>query len=253
MQVFGSTYAAVYDSLYQNKDYDGEIDLLERVFRRYATRPVRDVLDLGCGTGNHALRLAAKGYRVLGIDRSLEMLEVAQSKSSQYENVHFEQADIRRLNLNETSDAVLMMFGVLGYQLDNADILDALRGARRHMRPDGLLLFDVWYGPTVLAQGTEQRVRTIRQNDTTWVRKSSGSLETDRSLCHVEFEFQRMEGETALTEIRECHTVRYFFPEEIDCFLESSGFRLLRLGEFPALDNQPSDHTWNAVAVATAA
>ena len=81
MQVFGSTYAAGYDALYQAKDYDGEVDLLEGIFRRYAGRPVRDILDVGCGTGNHALRLAAKGYRVLGIDRSLDMLEVAKYKS----------------------------------------------------------------------------------------------------------------------------------------------------------------------------
>ena len=253
-QVFGSTYAAGYDALYQEKDYDGEVDLLDGIFRRYARRPVRDVLDLGCGTGNHALRLAAKGYRLLGIDRSMDMLEVAQHKSpGQLQNVRFEQADIRRLNLSARLDAVLMMFGVLGYQLEDADVLDALRGARRHLRPDGLLVFDVWYGPAVLAQGTQERVRTIRQNGTIWKRKSSGTLEPKRNLCHVEFDLQRMEGGRVLTETKECHAVRYFFPEEIGRFLDSTGFRLLRLGAFPAIHNQPSDGTWNVMAVAAAA
>jgi ubiquinone/menaquinone biosynthesis C-methylase UbiE len=61
--IFGPAYASAYDAFYADKDYNAECDLIEGAFRRHATQPVSSVLDLGCGTGNHALRLARRGYR----------------------------------------------------------------------------------------------------------------------------------------------------------------------------------------------
>jgi len=73
-QVFGQAYADQYDLLYHDKDYEAECDLLEEVFRRYGQEPIKSILDLGCGTGNHAILLARRGYRVTGVDLSADML-----------------------------------------------------------------------------------------------------------------------------------------------------------------------------------
>ena len=80
--VFGCGYADQYDLLYSDKDYEAECDLLEEVFRRYGTGPVQTILDLGCGTGSHALLLARRGYQVTGVDRSQEMLAQARQKAA---------------------------------------------------------------------------------------------------------------------------------------------------------------------------
>jgi predicted TPR repeat methyltransferase len=71
--VFGTEYARSYDAIYREKDYDFECDLLERVFSECADNPVRNVLDLGCGTGNHSLRLAGRGYGVTGVNGAREI------------------------------------------------------------------------------------------------------------------------------------------------------------------------------------
>src|SRR5207248_11417549 len=68
--VFGPQYAEAYDTLYRDKDYSAECDAIEHVFRLYGIGPVRRVLDLGCGTGGHAVPLAERGYEVVGVDRS---------------------------------------------------------------------------------------------------------------------------------------------------------------------------------------
>ena len=80
MAVFGS-YAQFYDSFYRDKDYAGECDFLEQMFSRHATATVREILDLGCGTGGHVLRLLERGYDVSGVDRSEEMLASARHKA----------------------------------------------------------------------------------------------------------------------------------------------------------------------------
>ena len=252
-EVFGKVYAPAYDMLYREKDYAGEVELLSHVFRQYAPQSVRTLLDLGCGTGNHALRLAASGYQVVGVDRSSEMLSVAEQKAREQNlAVQFHQADIRNVELGKTCDAVLMLFAVLGYQTENDDIKSVLQTARRHLRSDGLLVFDVWYGPAVVAQGPQERVRTIEDAGSTWVRTSSGRLDAQRNCCEVDFHLRHMQAGRMLEETNECHTMRYFFPDEIDQFLNDSGFRLLRLGAFPAFNREPDHTTWNVMAVAVA-
>src|SRR5258706_13298100 len=79
--VFGEQYSALYDHFYHDKDYAGECDLLEQVFAAHGSGRVRDVLDLGCGTGGHAWILARRGYRMVGLDRSATMVGLAQEKA----------------------------------------------------------------------------------------------------------------------------------------------------------------------------
>jgi len=61
-------YASAYDFLYQDKDYEKECDFIESIFVRYSGN-VKRVLDLGCGTGGHALILVRRGYHIVGVDR----------------------------------------------------------------------------------------------------------------------------------------------------------------------------------------
>lgn len=252
-EVFGQVYADAYDHIYRDKDYDGETDVLERVFLEYAPTPVHRVLDLGCGTGNHALRLAAKGYHVVGVDRSAEMLEVAQSKARQEGvSIRLHQGDVREVDLGESFDAAVMMFAVLGYQLENDDVLNALKTARNHLKPQGLLVFDVWYGPTVLAQRPGDRVRIIETENGTLLRAASGELDIRRHVCAVRFHLWQMEGDRVLARTDETHPMRFFFPQELELFLEVTGFHLLRLGAFPDFDRDPDETTWNVMVVGQA-
>jgi len=115
-----NAYAAYYDPLYQDKDYEAECDFLEQVFVHYARAPIRTILDLGCGTGGHVLPLVQRGYEVIGVDRSEKMLSVAQAKvASTLEGSNiptFQRGDIRNLDLGRTFDAVIAMFAVISYQ-----------------------------------------------------------------------------------------------------------------------------------------
>src|SRR5436190_6419443 len=128
---FGHTYAEMYDSLYASKDYERECDRLEQAFR-LAGRKVRQVLDLGCGTGNHAIPLARRGYSVYGVDRSPDMLQRARHKVSLAGggDVQFVLGDLRAVQLERCFDACVLMFAVLGYQTTNHDVMAALPNVR---------------------------------------------------------------------------------------------------------------------------
>lgn len=247
--VFGRDYAAAYDDLYQDKDYLAECDLVERIFKLYGMGPVRRVLDLGCGTGGHAIVLAQRGYEVVGVDRAPEMLERARTRGS---SARFELGEIGTLDLHETFDAALMMFAVLGYQVGNADVQAALQTVRRHLHPGGLFFCDFWYGPAVLAERPSERVKVIDTPNGQVIRVAAGDLDSRRDLCTVRYHVWRIEQGKLAAEVREQHPMRYFFALELELLLAGAGFELVRLGAFPAIDDEPNEKTWNVALVARA-
>ncbi len=250
--VFGERYSALYDSLYQDKDYVAECDLLERIFSEFGTLPVRDVLDLGCGTGGHAYVLAERGYEVVGVDRSLPMVQRARQKSqgaAAISDPTFHVADLREFRVDQSFNAVLMMFAVLGYQLEDCDVLSALKTARCQLRPGGLLAFDCWYGPAVDRQRPGSRRKIVATEQGRAIRTSSTSQDCEKNLCTVLFEVNE-EGEAASCTTRETHPMRYFYRPELEAFLNDAGLELLRLEALPDFDRPADEESWNAMGVA---
>jgi SAM-dependent methyltransferase len=254
-EVFGSFYADSYDTLYQDKDYQAECDLIRRVFQEFSDHPVRQILDLGSGTGNHAIPLAQQGYQVVGVERSENMLAHARAKAARCPADHravFQQGDIRNIELGRQFDAALILFAVLGYQQENADVMAALRTARRHLRPGGLLVFDVWYGPAVLRERPSQRIKVSPTPDGKILRVASGRLDSYRHLCTTDYLLWRWREGKPVEEATESHTMRYFFPQELILFLQCERFVLDRLGAFPDFQRDPDETTWNVMGAAHA-
>lgn len=252
--VFGPEYAGLYDLLYADKDYAAECDLLDQLFDRFGSGPVDSVLDLGCGTGNHAIRLAERGYHVVGVDRSPGMLQRAREKASRAatRTVSFTCSDLQNFALAERFDAVLMMFAVLSYQLDDSDVLAAFANARRHLHDAGLLIFDVWYGPAVLRIQPSERVKTVAVPAGEIQRMASGRFRTSAAVCDIEFRTTQHRANTAAESTVERHAMRFFFPAEIRSLLAEAGFDLLSMTGFPEVEQVPDESTWSVLVVARA-
>ena len=255
--IFGPAYAAVYDALYGEKDYAGETDLIARLFALHADGPVASVLDLGCGTGGHALPLAARGLRVTGVDRSPAMLARARVKAAEITSAavappEFIEADVRTLRLGRVFDAAIMMFAVLGYQQDDEALLATLAAVRRHLPPSGLFLFDIWYGPAVLAQRPGDRARRSTPADGRIHRTTRSDPDIRSQICRADFHVLRLAGDRIVGEDRETHAMRFFFDRELGLALAACGFRLEALRAFPDVGREPDETTWTVIGVARA-
>lgn len=249
--VFGSDYAGVYDLLYDDKDYGGECDAITALAASHSSG-LGSVLDFGCGTGGHAFELAHRGIEVVGVDLSASMIEHARKRAADLAVdpvPTFVLGDLRTIDLGRRFDAALMMFGVLGYQLENDDVLAALRTASRHLAPGGLLFFDVWYGPAVLAERPADRVKTVRSEGCTVVRSSHSKLDTARQVCEVSFDLIVVD-DSGVHEFDECHEMRFFFAKELELALAASGFRLLELRSFANPTLPADESTWNVLVAA---
>jgi SAM-dependent methyltransferase len=248
MNVFGN-YSKYYDILYKEKDYLAEVEFIDSLIKQYAPGKVKTIVDMGCGTGGHALLLAEKGYSVTGIDRSEDMLSIAKAKKTKIP-VDFFKADIRDFNLNKKFDAIVSMFAVMSYQTTNEDFEKALLSASRHLKPGGLFIFDVWFGPAVLTQKPCDRIKIIKNNDEKIIRLTRSKLDFMKHIVDVTFTVMRIRDKTTHELIEETHTMRFFFPMELELFFKKVGFQVLTMIPFMEIEGVLSEDNWDMTVVA---
>lgn len=253
MKIF-EHYARYYNLLYQDKDYSGEADYVARLLQEYEPG-IDTVLDIGCGTGLHAERLAEKGFHVHGIDQSAEMLEVAEHRRASApreirERLGFSVGDARNFDLDRKFDAVTALFHVMSYQTSNADLVGTLESVQRHLQDNGLFLFDCWYGPAVLTQRPETRIKQLEDEAIRVVRIAEPVMLWNRDVVEVNYRVFVIDKESGATdEITEQHSMRYLFSPEVEYLLDGAGFDVLDAFEYGS-GAQPGPSTWGVCFIA---
>lgn len=250
MAVFDS-YAQYYDLLYREKDYPAEVDYVDALIKTYATNDARTILDLGCGTGGHAVLLTRKGYCVTGVDRSDAMLAIAKEKKRQRGgSVKFQKGDISTMRIAGSFDAAIAMFAVMGYQTTNERLESSLLNIWRHLDREGLLIFDAWFGPAVIAQKPHDRVLIVEEGASTIIRLTRPVLDILTHTVNVNFTLLRIEDDKVLDHVEETHVMRFFFPKELDFMLAKTGYEVLGMHPFMKIDGDLTEDDWNMVVIA---
>lgn len=135
--------AGLYDGLMEDIDYKRWADYLAQLLEYYHC-PGQMLVDLGCGTGSISIPLAQKGYQVIGLDLSEEMLAKAAAKTKGQDlAVSWQQQDITELELAEEVDAMVATFDVFNHLLEPEDLQQTFLQISQYLRDDGLLIFDV--------------------------------------------------------------------------------------------------------------
>lgn len=249
MNIFES-YANYYDIIYQDKDYKAECDFLESIFSKYFSKSVRSILDLGCGTGGHVLTLAERGYEVAGVDSSRKMLEIGRRKAKKGKlNIKFIEGDIRNIELDQKFDAVISMFAVISYQITNEDLISTFKTAWKHLKKNGLFIFDVWFGPAVLIQKPSDRFKIIEKGNEKIIRFATPVLDILNHTVDVKYKIIRLSKDKVVDEVDEVHRVRFLFPQEIKLICDMIGFEILELCPFMELGKNPTEKDWNVTGI----
>ena len=134
--------AHVYDRLNAELDYGAWADFVEANFARHLPARPELVLDLACGTGSMTHVLAERGYDMIGIDRSPEMLSEAYARAGEVMPLFLCQ-DMRSFELYGTVGAVVCCLDSVNYLTDAGDLDRCFAAVHNYLDPDGLFLFDV--------------------------------------------------------------------------------------------------------------
>ncbi|MDQ8202752.1 class I SAM-dependent methyltransferase [Pelagicoccus sp. SDUM812003] len=215
--------AAFYDAIYRDrKDYAAEARRLDYLLGKRVPRPTR-LLDVGCGTGEHALQLVKlRPYDVDGIDIEAEFIRLARTKLPRS---RFELADMRDFQLNRCYDALLCLFSSIGY----VETLEGLQATahcfRKHLNAGGWVVCEPWISPEEWREG-QIDVTAARDPDSgaQIVRSRQGETDGRVSVLQIDYEVELAERTVNL---HETHRLGLFTSMEIETAFANAGFRCL--------------------------
>ena len=250
-------YAETYEATVA--DWPGEIDFYRRLSEE-ARGEGRAVLEVACGTGRVAIRLAREGFAVVGLDLSEAMLDVAREQSAGLDNIHWVQGDMRSFELGEAFGLVIIPGHSFQNLLTAADQLACLESIRRHIAPGGLLVVHLdhpemdWLGGLTGDQGgaftetqrfthpgTGRQVRTLQA----W----SYEPATQTAISHKVWEELGPNGKVADRVDRGPIHIHVVYRFEMKHLLARTGFEVVALhGDFAgqAFRDDSSEMIWVA-------
>lgn len=213
--------AASYDGLTRDIPYEKYLRFFKTLLRRHGVTATT-VLDLACGTGSLSVLLAKHGYRVLGVDRSEEMLTVAAEKAMELEENQpfFVAQPMQRLRIPEPVDACVCALDSINYVTKPQDVQKAFRRVYESLRPGGLFVFDI--NTPYKLEGLDGQVFLDETEDSYCVWRAV--YDKRHSLCRYGMDLFQQANDGLWERSFEEHVERAYTPEELSQWLTDAGF-----------------------------
>jgi ubiquinone/menaquinone biosynthesis C-methylase UbiE len=213
-----SESAEFYDAIYSFKDYAAEAAQVAALVRSHAPT-ARTILDVGCGTGEHARLLAVKhGFAVDGLDIDPGLLRIAREK---HPNGRFFIGDMSDFALDQRYDAIVCLFSSIAYLITLERVRRALACFCHHLGRGGTLLVEPWFSPGVLSAGRVfQHTGTFAGRHVERVSRT----EIDGPISRLHFEY-RIEAPDGVRHAAEVHELGLFTPDDLRTAFADVGLR----------------------------
>ena len=227
-------YALKYDQEIFVQGTIGECDFIEQEINYDKTK---QILDIGCGTGRHAIELSKRGYIVTGIDLSESQLKRAREKASEQNlSINFEKCDARKLAfLNEFDLVIMLCEGAFSLMETDEMNFQILQNATKALKSDGKLIFTTLNGLFPLFHSVEEFLASAAKEGKAKSHNNSFNLMTFR-----EHNTLQIEDDLGKTKELFCNE-RYYVPSEITWLLKTLNFKTIdifgtKLGAFSRND-----------------
>jgi SAM-dependent methyltransferase len=235
-------------------DYGKECDILERIFAEFSSNTVKDLLDVACGTGTHALIFADRGYTIVGIDASKGMIDQAKMKiNSEKMAVELFVQDMRKIELNRKFDCAICMFGGFGYVLTFDDLNSLLLGLNQHIKDTGLFIFEFW-NIGGLKSSPYRSWKKIRGKNLTIYFMSESNFDPQTNILSIDMHFIVIQAGKHVETFDETHKIRCYSLADMRQYLENCGFNLITAYDWEIKDEvelrKPRKETFRILAIA---
>lgn len=219
-----TSFAEVYDTFMDNVPYEEWADYLEERLKEYG---VKDglVLELGCGTGSMTELLAEKGYDMIGVDNSEDMLEIAMEKriESGHDILYLLQ-NMQEFELYGTVKAVVSVCDSVNYITEKAELEEVFRLVNNYLDPQGIFIFDF---------NTEYKYREILGNQVIAEDREECSFIWENYYDHTsminEYELTLFvqEEDYLYRKYQESHFQKAYTLRDIRSMIEASGLKFV--------------------------
>ncbi len=242
--------ARVYDKLNADIDYASWADFFETCFDKYLVKRPEIVLDLACGTGRMTRELSGRGYDMIGVDGSGDMLSEAMY-SNDSKGILYLLQDMREFELYGTVGAVVCCLDSINYLLDEKDLISTFATVHNYLDPDGLFLFDVnsphkfenvYSDNAYILEDETEDGRAVWCG---WQNEYDGNS----GICDFYLTLFEEDEEGAYIRSDEHQRERCYTLEELKSALEKTGMELLGVfSDFEFTDINDTDDRWYIAA-----
>lgn len=232
--------APYYDVLMAHVDYEGWVQFVARLLgigpAAAAARP--RLLDLACGTGTFSVAFARRGFDVVAIDASPEMLAVAEEKARRegIGSILFTCQDLTEFSVDEPADAAISLFDSLNYLVDDGALEKALERVARALKPGAPFVFDLH--TQARFREYAESVFVERGDEVAYIWESE--FDEERKVCAMHLTLFAAKGGPSsglYARYDEVHLERAFEPDHVVKALEDAGFEVE--GIFGELELRP--------------
>ena len=215
--------ANVYDRL-QDIDYEKFADYYEAVFGKFGIKP-KLVLDLGCGTGNITLPMAKRGYDMIGVDLSQEMLGIATEKAKEKnKEILFLNQDMTEFELYGTVGAMVSALDSINYLTEDGQLESMLKLLHYYLDPGGIFIFDI---------NTEYKFKNILDGQAfvydeddvycVW----NNDYDEEEKICYFDLNFFLKDENGTYKRFDEYQEERAYSTDEIEKIIKNCNLELL--------------------------
>ena len=229
-------FASVYDELMDETPYEKWCDNVLKVFHE---NDIEDglILDLGCGTGSMTELLAAKGYDMIGVDYSMEMLNIAQEKrEASGRDILYLNQDMREFELYGTVRAIISICDSINYLLEDEDVISTFKLVNNYLDPKGIFFFDFntnYKYETVIGDS----VIAENRDDCSFIWENYYDFEERINEYDLTIFVKENEaGEDMFRKFEETHFQRGYTLEEMKSFIERAGLIFVKAFDADTLE-----------------
>lgn len=232
-------FAYVYDTFMDATPYEEWCQRIDSLIQKHGvsspTRDAKDVLDseknlvvdLGCGTGTLTELLYQKGYDMIGIDNSGEMLNVAMEKRAESgSEILYLLQDMRELELYSTVGTVVSVCDSVNYILEEEELLETFSLVNNYLYPGGIFIFDF---------NTDYKYREVIGDTTIAENREDCSFiwenyyDPESAVNEYDLTIFVQEKDDLFRKFTETHYQRGYTPEQMVRLIEQAGLSLVEM------------------------
>jgi SAM-dependent methyltransferase len=220
-----SAIAECYDALNSHIDYESFANFLNKEIRAGGVSDGSLVLDLACGTGNITLPLLKRGYDMIGVDLSGDMLNIARNKKDG-DRVLWLCQDMRSFELYGTVGAVVCCLDSINYLTSRNGLDKCFSLVHNYLDPNGIFIFDV---------NTPYKFENVYGNNH-YVLEDEGIFcgwqnfyDRKSGLCDFELSFFYENEDGSYTRLDETQTERCYSIKTLTNLLKKNGFEIIKV------------------------
>jgi ubiquinone/menaquinone biosynthesis C-methylase UbiE len=217
-------YAAYYDKIYANVNYEGESEFINWAVNEHKTSSGIELLDVACGTGSHALILK-NNFNITGVDINENMLKIAREKVPEANFIH---GNMKQLEIRSKYDVLICIFSAIHYNTSYKELERTLTNFYNHIENGGILIYDLSFNTDNWIEGIVS-VDTVVEEELKIARICQSRLEN--GIFNANFVFLVKDNDEFDFDIDE-HKLGVFEIDKVNKIMEKVGFKTYIYGDF---------------------